>query len=53
MTHSGHEPTHEGNRMNNWTNTHHWPTCHRSQADAGLPDGPLDHPEPITTRQRL
>lgn len=24
-----------------WTNTGHWPTCHKSQADAGLPGGPL------------
>ena len=37
-----------------WTNTHHWPTCHKSQRDAGLPDGPLtEQPAPITNRQRL
>ena len=36
-----------------WDNSRHWPVCHRSQHDAGLPDGPLDHPEPITNRQRL
>jgi hypothetical protein len=31
-----------------WTNTGHWPTCHKSQADAGLPDGPLREPAPAT-----
>ena len=36
-----------------WDNSRHWPVAHRSQHDAGLPDGPLDHPEPITNRQRL
>ncbi len=37
-----------------WTNSHHWPTCHKSQADAGLPDGPLtEQPAPITRWQHL
>lgn len=38
-----------------WTNTGHWPTCHKSQADAGLPDGPLEDraPAPLTNWQRF
>ncbi len=39
-----------------WNNTHHWPTCHKSQADAGLPEGPIvDQPDaaPITRWQRF
>lgn len=37
-----------------WTNAGHWPTCHKSQADAGLPDGPLtEQPAPITRWQHL
>lgn len=37
-----------------WTNTHHWPTCHKSQRDAGLPEGPLaEQPAPITRWQHL
>lgn len=31
-----------------WTNSGHWPTCHKSQADAGLPDGPLRERAPDT-----
>jgi hypothetical protein len=27
-----------------WTNPGHWPVAHRSQSDAGLPDGPLREP---------
>ena len=36
-----------------WTNSHHWPTCHKSQADAGLPDGPLGDDAPVTRWQRF
>ncbi len=24
----------------------YWPRCYRTQADAGLPDGPVDYPDP-------
>lgn len=34
-----------------WDNSRHWPVSHRSQHDAGLPDGPID--EPVTNRHRL
>ncbi len=36
-----------------WTNPGHWPTCYSSQADAGLPDGPLDDATPVTNRHRF
>ena len=36
-----------------WTNTGHWPTCHKSQADAGLPDGPFVDEPPATHWQRF
>jgi hypothetical protein len=35
-----------------WNNSRHWPTCHKSQADAGLPAGPLDD-APVTNRHRF
>lgn len=25
-----------------WSNSRHWPVCHRTQADAGLPAGALE-----------
>lgn len=37
-----------------WNNSHHWPTCHTSQSDAGLPSGPIqDQPVPMTRWQHF
>lgn len=36
-----------------WDNSRHWPVSHRSQHDAGLPDGPIVDDTPITNRQRF
>lgn len=36
-----------------WTNSHHWPTCYTTQADAGLPDGPFVEEAPATRWQHF
>jgi hypothetical protein len=36
-----------------WDNSRHWPMAHRSQHDAGLPDGPIADDTPITRWQRF
>ena len=38
-----------------WNNSRHWPTCHKSQDEAGIPGGPLEEraPAPLTNLQRF
>ena len=37
-----------------WNNSRHWPTCHKSQDEAGIPSGPFqERPEPMTRWQNF
>jgi hypothetical protein len=39
---------HTTHARTSWDHSHHWPVAHRSQSDAGLPEGPLHERAPAT-----